>query len=245
MGQLLLQLACAAGSLPVPSLDFASAHYSPEFVRLLVLLLGVADGGGFSWRAVSALLGERLLLEVDSLAMFNEQLVRRGLVWRRWRHAARQRSAAAASVQAHASTPPALPSLALCCRTRSLPPARQLHALTLEMENGRLFRLMTKLAFVTDRNADSAVALAGGAGWCDTGDRYLLQLFREFVFHQGEREGGRVVDWGHVLEQLNKVRACVRAGVCWGCGVGATGGSVQSPPPPPPPRPVSVLFSCP
>jgi hypothetical protein len=75
MGQLLLQLACAAGSLPVPSLDFASAHYSPEFVRLLMLLLGVADGGGFSWRAVSALLGERLLLEMDALAMFNEQLV--------------------------------------------------------------------------------------------------------------------------------------------------------------------------
>jgi hypothetical protein len=76
MGQLLLQLACAVGSLPSPSLDFASLHYSPEFVRLLVLLLGVADGGGFSWRAVSALLGERLMLEVDALAMFNEQLVR-------------------------------------------------------------------------------------------------------------------------------------------------------------------------
>jgi hypothetical protein len=78
MGQLLLQLACAVGSLPSPSLDFASLHYSPEFVRLLMLLLGVADGGGFSWRAVSALLGERLMLEVDALAMFNEQLVRGG-----------------------------------------------------------------------------------------------------------------------------------------------------------------------
>lgn len=76
MGQLLLQLACAGGSLPTPSLDFASMHHSPEFVRLLMLLLGVADGGGFSWRAVSALLGERLLLEMDTLAMFNEQLVR-------------------------------------------------------------------------------------------------------------------------------------------------------------------------
>jgi len=76
MGQLLLQLACAIGSLPSPSLDFAAAHYSPEFVRLLMLLLGVAEGAAFSWRAVSALLGERLLLDMDTLAIFNEQLVR-------------------------------------------------------------------------------------------------------------------------------------------------------------------------
>jgi hypothetical protein len=75
MGQLLLQLACAVGGLPSPSLDFAHAHYSPEFVRLLLLLLGVAEGGAFSWRAVSALLGERLLLDMDTLAIFNEQLV--------------------------------------------------------------------------------------------------------------------------------------------------------------------------
>lgn len=80
MGQLLLQLACAVGGLPSPSVDFAHAHYSPEFVRLLVLLLGVAEGGAFSWRAVSALLGERLLLDMDSLAIFNEQLVRWGVV---------------------------------------------------------------------------------------------------------------------------------------------------------------------
>jgi hypothetical protein len=75
MGQLLLQLACAVGGLPSPSLDFAHAHYSPEFVRLLLLLLGVAEGGAFSWRAVSAILGERLLLDMDTLAIFNEQLV--------------------------------------------------------------------------------------------------------------------------------------------------------------------------
>lgn len=80
MGQLLLQLACAVGGLPSPSLDFAHAHYSPEFVRMLMLLLGVAEGGAFSWRAVSALLGERLLLEMDTLAIFNEQLVGEALV---------------------------------------------------------------------------------------------------------------------------------------------------------------------
>lgn len=75
MGQLLLQLACAVNAPAAPSLDFASMHYSVEFVRMVMLLLNVADGAAFSWRTVSAFLGERLLLEMDSLAMFNEQLV--------------------------------------------------------------------------------------------------------------------------------------------------------------------------
>jgi hypothetical protein len=69
------------------------------------------------------------------------------------------------------------------------------------MENGRLFRLVSKLAFVTDRNPSDVGAASG-----DTGNSYLLQLFRDFVFHQGERDGGRVIDWGHIVENLNKVR---------------------------------------
>jgi hypothetical protein len=77
----------------------------------------------------------------------------------------------------------------------------QLDALTREMENGRLFRLVSKLAFVTDRNSSDVGAASG-----DTGNSYLLQLFRDFVFHQGERDGGRVIDWGHIVENLNKVR---------------------------------------
>jgi hypothetical protein len=80
-------------------------------------------------------------------------------------------------------------------------PLLQLDALTREMENGRLFRLVSKLAFVTDRNSSDVGAASG-----DTGNSYLLQLFRDFVFHQGERDGGRVIDWGHIVENLNKVR---------------------------------------
>lgn len=79
-------------------------------------------------------------------------------------------------------------------------PAPQLDALAREMENGRLFRLVSKLAFVTDRTSSDVGAAAG-----DTGNSYLLQLFRDFVFHQGERDGGRVIDWGHIVENLNKV----------------------------------------
>jgi PAB-dependent poly(A)-specific ribonuclease subunit 3 len=88
--------------------------------------------------------------------------------------------------------------------------ALQLEDLSHEMENGRLFRLATKLSFVTDRPAEGP----GGHGsaqhqsaYADSGDKYLLGLFRDFVFHQGELEQGRVLDWGHVVETLNKVRS--------------------------------------
>lgn len=50
--------------------------------------------------------------------------------------------------------------------------------------------------------------------WSETGDRYLLKLFRDFVFHQTappghEDEGGPLMDWGHVIEALNKVSGVV------------------------------------
>lgn len=166
MGQLLLTLACAGGSLPAPSLEFASVHFSPEFVRLLVLLLGVSDGAAFSWRAVSALLGERLLLEMDGLAVLNEALVRR-----------RQRQRTCMCVREcpgaqRACTRPctacdAAPRLRLPCACPPAP-AVQLDDLSREMENGRLFRLIAKLAFVTDRPEHGA---PGGSSWVDTGDR--------------------------------------------------------------------------
>ena len=43
--------------------------------------------------------------------------------------------------------------------------------------------------------------------WSETGDRYLLKLFRDFVFHQVDEQGNPVVDMGHVIECLNKVSA--------------------------------------
>lgn len=51
--------------------------------------------------------------------------------------------------------------------------------------------------------------------WAETGDRYLLKLFRDFVFHQRAPEGhaaagGPLLDWGLVTEALNKVR-CIDA----------------------------------
>lgn len=37
------------------------------------------------------------------------------------------------------------------------------------------------------------------------GDRYLIKLFKDFIFHQVNEAGGPLLDWGHVIEALNKL----------------------------------------
>jgi len=71
-----------------------------------------------------------------------------------------------------------------------------------ELENGRLFRLMVKLGFVNERPE-----FDHDPRWSETGDRYILRLFRDFVFHQTDERGRPVVDLGHVLMCLNKLDA--------------------------------------
>lgn len=41
--------------------------------------------------------------------------------------------------------------------------------------------------------------------WAETGDRYFLKLFRDYVFHQVDEENRPIVDLGHVIQCLNKV----------------------------------------
>lgn len=71
-----------------------------------------------------------------------------------------------------------------------------------ESENGRLARLLIKLGFVNERPDVSChgfghvtcflwvhrvcvcVQQDGDRTWAETGDRYLLKLFRDYVFHQ-------------------------------------------------------------
>lgn len=42
--------------------------------------------------------------------------------------------------------------------------------------------------------------------WSDTGDRYILKLFRDYVFHSIAVDGSPILDLSHVLVCLNKVR---------------------------------------
>ncbi|RUP48565.1 hypothetical protein BC936DRAFT_144398 [Jimgerdemannia flammicorona] len=43
--------------------------------------------------------------------------------------------------------------------------------------------------------------------WSETGDRYLIKLFRDYVFHQVDENGVPVVDMVHVLTCMNKLDA--------------------------------------
>lgn len=69
-----------------------------------------------------------------------------------------------------------------------------------EFENGRLVRLLIKLGFINERpENDRSIA------WSETGERYLIKLFRDYVFHQVDENGVPVIDYGHVVDSLNKL----------------------------------------
>lgn len=44
--------------------------------------------------------------------------------------------------------------------------------------------------------------------WSETGDRYLLKLFRDHLFHQVTEAGTPWVDLSHIVSCLNKVSIC-------------------------------------
>lgn len=92
-----------------------------------------------------------------------------------------------------------------------------------ELENARLVRLLTKLNMVLERpemnaapgsaNPNQTAAphtlnLASSA-WSETGERYYLKLFRDYVFHQTDADGRPLLDLGHILGCLNKLDAGV------------------------------------
>ena len=111
--------------------------------------------------------------------------------------------------------------------------------LSRELQNGRLFRLLTQLNWITER-PQSAIphthtalkhslassprtcvpsthcwptvrcvvprtSLLGDRQWCSTGDRYLLSLFRDCVFHSESADGRPVADLSFVVDQLNRL----------------------------------------
>lgn len=153
LGNLLLLLACV-GRGAAPSLDYLTAHFSREFCHVVAGLLASAEGSGFaSWRSLVSALGDRLVDELDSAALYSDALM--GEVQR-------------------------------------------------EADNGRLLRLLMKLSYICERPE-----LGGDSQWAETGDRYLLKLFRDFLFHGVDEEGAPLLDWGLAAEALNKVDAGV------------------------------------
>lgn len=52
--------------------------------------------------------------------------------------------------------------------------------------------------------------------WSETGDRYLLKLFRDHLFHQVTETGTPWIDLSHIVSCLNKVSLCIGAHVISG-----------------------------
>ncbi|KAJ3769682.1 hypothetical protein FB446DRAFT_746834 [Lentinula raphanica] len=71
-----------------------------------------------------------------------------------------------------------------------------------ELENARLVRLLCKFGFINERPE-----FARDSRWSETGDRYIIKLFRDYVFHQIDEHGNPVTNMSHVLTCLNKLDA--------------------------------------
>lgn len=78
-----------------------------------------------------------------------------------------------------------------------------------ELENGRIARLMMKLGAVNERQE-----FDGDRSWSENGERYMLKLFRDYVFHQVDANGNPVLDMGHMIRCLNKLDAGSDERVC-------------------------------
>ncbi|PXF46119.1 PAB-dependent poly(A)-specific ribonuclease subunit PAN3 [Gracilariopsis chorda] len=72
--------------------------------------------------------------------------------------------------------------------------------LFVEFDSSRMFRLMGLLGFVNERS-DAGVEHQ----WSETGDRYLLKLFRDYVFHRVDENGKPILDMAHVVECLSRL----------------------------------------
>jgi PAB-dependent poly(A)-specific ribonuclease subunit 3 len=67
-----------------------------------------------------------------------------------------------------------------------------------ELNNGRLFRLLTKLSFVSQQESNVDIEQMNQ-------DLEIISLFKDYLFHQLNENGSQIVDYGHVIDCLNKL----------------------------------------
>lgn len=78
-----------------------------------------------------------------------------------------------------------------------------------EMDNGRLLRLLAKMGTILERSEFNM-----DPEWSETGDRYLLKLFRDYLFHQVTETGAAWIDFSHIVSTLNKLDAGSSERIC-------------------------------
>ncbi|XP_063837259.1 PAN2-PAN3 deadenylation complex subunit PAN3-like [Ostrinia nubilalis] len=69
-----------------------------------------------------------------------------------------------------------------------------------EIDNGRLLRILIKLGVINERPE-----LNMDASWSETGDRYMLKLFRDYLFHAVTEDGRPWIDQAHLAHCLNQL----------------------------------------
>jgi hypothetical protein len=74
--------------------------------------------------------------------------------------------------------------------------------MALKKNKKRFVFFQLKLGFINERPEN-----ASAPSWSETGDRYVLKLFRDYLFHQRLPDGTPVIDCGHVISSLNKLDA--------------------------------------
>lgn len=80
--------------------------------------------------------------------------------------------------------------------------------LSKDLENGRVARLLIKFGMINERpeyDHDPA--------WSETGERFPIKMFRDFLFYQEDENGKAVVDMAHVLRHLNKLDAGIEESI--------------------------------
>jgi len=154
LGKLILALACRSASAAnvqhlQKSIEFISAHYSPDLKNLAIFLLKKHNSITPTIDDVCAMITSHLMREIEHLHNYTDMLEAE---------------------------------------------------LSKELENGRLFRLLVKLGFINERPE-----FGMDPNWSETGDRYLLKLYRDYLFHQVQEDGTPMLDYQHVVECLNKL----------------------------------------
>lgn len=183
---------------------------------MVALMLGASEGVGFSWRHLSAVLGERMMSEMDSLAMLNDTLitnlgqevengrllrllVKLGFILERL-----EGDVVSAWDQVLAVLCLLLLAIVMLVVLVSVAASSGLAlwclgCLQVHMQPVRQYISSSYLITAC------CLGCVQMSQWSETGDRYLLKLFHDFVFHQTNEDGTPKLEWGHVVECLNKV----------------------------------------
>jgi PAB-dependent poly(A)-specific ribonuclease subunit 3 len=68
------------------------------------------------------------------------------------------------------------------------------------LEDGRIARLLLKLNLILERPEHDL-----NPRWSETGERYYIKLFRDYVFHAVDSAGHPNTDLSHILGCLNRL----------------------------------------